>query len=152
MYNSLTVKCDILELGNLRLSEPKHIHTFINKGYYVYESYRIFDNGHKLNVMLGVKHGKKYLIISDIENKSYQVEEFNGNSLIYVIRYLNKDGLDKLIYSLRDDSVNKIDILEHERVKEFKNKLEICVNNLRLKSIILCGTLITSVIALVSLF
>ncbi|SUL87728.1 hypothetical protein [Staphylococcus aureus] len=58
MYNSLTVKIDILELGNIHLNKPEHIHHFNKNGYKIYESYRIFDEVHELNVMLGKKRDK----------------------------------------------------------------------------------------------
>ncbi|HGO3551060.1 TPA: hypothetical protein ACK02A_002817 [Staphylococcus aureus] len=144
MYNTLTVKCDLLEIGNRRLIKPKHIQTFRGKGYNIYESYRIFDNGHELNVMLGVKHGQKYLIVSDIQNKLYQVEKFNGKSLSCVIRYLNKDGLNKLTSALKDGSIKEINIVEYFKNTDFKNRLEICVNELRLIPMLLGATLITA--------
>lgn len=151
MYNNLTIKCDILKLGSRRLDKPEHIQTFIKDGYNIYESYRIFDNGHKLNVMLGLKHGKNYLIVSDVESKSYQTEEFKGTSLIPAIRYLNKDSLNKLSSSLRNGTINKIDLIEHENINGFMNRFEICIYGLKLKTMALCAILMTSVLALMSL-
>lgn len=141
MYNTLTVKTDILELGNLHLSKPDHIHFFSKSGYKIYESYRIFDEVHELNVMLGRKQNKCYIIVSNPENTIYQTEEFKGVSLSKDIRFLSKEGLKELKRLLKNDSTNTKDFLKKIKSTDFRNQMQICINDVRLKTILLSSSI-----------
>ncbi|MCG7340266.1 hypothetical protein MHZ36_13325 [Staphylococcus sp. ACRSN] len=141
MYNTLTVKTDILELGNLHLSKPDHIHFFSKMGYKIYESHRIFDEVHELNVMLGRKKDKCYIIVSNPENTVYQTEEFKGVSLSKHIRFVSKEGLKELKCLLKNDSTNTKDFLKKIKSSDFRNQMQICINDVRLKSILLSSSI-----------
>lgn len=142
MYNTLTVKNDILELGNLHLYKPKHINFFSNNGYKIYESYRIFDEVHELNIMLGLKQGKRYIIIGNPKNTVYQVEEFKGVSLSKDIRFLSKEGLKELKYLLKDVDTNTKDFYKKIKNTDFRNQMQICINDIRLKTILLSSSIL----------
>lgn len=137
MYNLLTVKSDIVQIGKNYMSKPNHLPFFFNKGYYIYESYRIFDEVNELNIMLGKRAGRNYIIISNPDTNEYRVEEFSGASLNQDIRYLDKEGLKQIKRKLIDDK-NSDEKFENMIVNsEFRNQLQICINNIRLKYIML---------------
>nr|WP_077477364.1 hypothetical protein [Staphylococcus aureus] len=141
MYNTLTVKMDILELGNIPLNKPEHIHYFNKNGYKIYESYRIFDDVHELNVMLGKKQDKCYIIVGNPENTIYQIEEFKDVSLSKDIRFLSKKGLKGLKSLLQDNSVNIKGIFKEIKSTDFRNQMQLCINEVRLKSILLSSSI-----------
>lgn len=140
MYNTLTVKTDILELGNLHLSKPEHIYYFSKKGYKILESYRIFDEVHELNIMLGQKRDKRYIIVGNPDNEFYQTDEFRGVSLSKNIRFLNREGLENLKNLLKDDSVNTKEVLKSIENSDFRNQIQIYINDIKLKTILLSST------------
>lgn len=142
MYDLLTVKKDILELGNLNMNKSYHIQILKKEGYHIVESYRIFDEIHALNVMLGTKKGKSFIILNLPKSTNYKYEEFNGQSLLKEIIHLNKDGLIEVQKSLKSDSEKSIEFMKYLQNTNFKNKLQICINNIRLKSIMLFTSII----------
>ena len=61
MYNTLTIKSDILNLGSWSFA-PIYIRGLVNKGYKAHESFRVFDMEHELNVALVSKVGLLIMI------------------------------------------------------------------------------------------
>lgn len=142
MYNLLTVKSDILTLGSFQMTRPEQIYTFKRKGYDVYESYRVFDETHELDVILGKQNNITYLIVSNPNTKDYQVEMFNGKTLIEEIRHLNRDGLKALKQQLSNDTQNDKGIRNKLVNTDLRNKMQICINGIRLKTIGICCSIL----------
>lgn len=154
LYNLITVKSDILELGDLKLYSPKYNQIFNRNGLYVYERYRIYEEKHELTFMLAKNEEKQfYLIATDASNpKNRTIESYRASSLLPDIRYLDKYDLQHIKNTLKKHNVGA----EHESIipvknSEFKNNLQIYILGMNIKYIALFIAIMVLIVILYQL-
>ena len=125
MYNSLLIKCDLLNIGNLKLQTPQ-LRRFCNQtDYKVTEHYRVINKQHELNIMLAFKQGQSNMIITTPDYDYYYIETFEGNTLAYLVRKLNTTGITELKAVLNDTNNSTYNILNKMNNTDLKNEMHI---------------------------
>lgn len=137
MYNPLLIKCDLLNIGSLKLQTPP-LRRFCNQtGYNVTEHYRVFNKQHELNIMLGFKQGQSNIIITSPDYDQYYTEPFKYNTLAYLVRKLNATGITELKAVLNDTNNSTDNIINKMNQTDLKNEMHICLQGIKLKTYIL---------------
>lgn len=134
MYNTLTIKSDILSIGSWSFA-PIYFRDLVRKGYKAHERFRVFDKKQELEVGLFSKNEEYYLAIIDpYNNDTYKMKKYDKSSLLPEIRYIDRD----IVMELKNEVGKNCEGLDDNNFSlagnsNFKNKLEIMLLGVNLK-------------------